>query len=239
MLAEAYTHTGLVRQNNEDAFLLLPDINLFAVADGMGGHAAGEVASNIAVDTLADLIGRSDQTKQPGKTLSAAVATANEKIFTQAKNQPSQQGMGTTLSALWVPGSAGRAYLAHVGDSRIYLYRHHQIKLITADHSFVSEMVRNGNITAEEAEHHPRRNMLTRALGAADSVEVDLLEMDLLPGDMLLGCTDGLSSLVSHQEIANILKHSGDLTTKLQQMVDLALARGGHDNVTALLVYNS
>ncbi len=236
MLAEAVSHTGLVRRNNEDAYVVVPRLNLFAVADGMGGHAAGEVASKLAVNTIAEYIRQYKGSRQPGQVLSDAVTAANREIFSQANAKPSQLGMGTTLSAVWIPDD--HAYLAHVGDSRIYLFRDNNIQLLTKDHSFVSEMVRKGNITAEEAKNHPRRNLLTRALGTETDVEVDLSELSLLQDDLLLCCTDGLSSIVSSDELCAILQNKTKISEKLKQMVDLALARGGQDNITVLLVYN-
>ncbi|WP_366921596.1 Stp1/IreP family PP2C-type Ser/Thr phosphatase [Metallumcola ferriviriculae] len=236
MLAEAISHTGLVRRNNEDAYLIISDLKIFAVADGMGGHAAGEIASKLAVNTLAEYINKHIHDHPPARVLADAVAAANEEIYFQAVNHPSHSGMGTTLSAVWVVEDI--AYLAHIGDSRIYLFRDEKLDLVTCDHSFVSEMVRNGNLTAQEAEKHPQRNLLTRALGTESNVEVDMKELTLQKDDILLCCTDGLSAFVSADELEQMIRSNKDTNSKLQQMLQLALNRGGHDNITAMLVYN-
>lgn len=237
MLAEAATHTGLVRQNNEDAYILIPKLQLYGVADGMGGHAAGEVASSLAVDALVKYIQRNAGSAQPEKVLAGAVQHANREIYRQAQKEPSRAGMGTTLSVAWVFEST--VYLAHVGDSRIYLFRNDTLKLLTKDHSFVGEMMRNGNMTQEEAQHHPQRNLLTRALGIEQDVLVDTDRVSLKEQDTLLLCTDGLSSLLSSEEICQVLSNPDNLSSKLNVLIDLALKRGGHDNITVLLVQNT
>jgi len=236
MLVKAVSHTGLVRQNNEDAYIVLPELKLFAVADGMGGHAAGEVASEMAVSILANHVSSSISLNEPGTVLVQAINQANREIYLSAKEDSACTGMGTTLSAVWVQKNV--AYLAHVGDSRIYLFREKILKQLTKDHSFIGEMVRNGNISPEEAEHHPHRNMLTRALGVESEVTIDSITLPLHSNDILLFCTDGLSSYVSSEEISNVLIKDVEISAKLEQLVNHALAQGGHDNITVLLMQN-
>ncbi len=237
MLVKAISHTGLVRQNNEDAYIILPELKLFAVADGMGGHAAGEVASEMAVSRIANYVSNSVSMNEPGALLVEAINQANREIYLGAKKDIACTGMGTTLSTVWVRKDI--AYLAHVGDSRIYLFRDQILKQLTKDHSFIGEMLRNGNITPEEAEHHPQRNMLTRALGVESEVSIDSIVLPLHSNDILLFCTDGLSSYVSSEEISNVLVKDIEMPTKLEQLLNHALTQGGHDNVTVLLMQNN
>lgn len=232
MRAEALTHTGLIRPDNEDAFLVDTGKGILAVADGMGGHQAGEVASFLALKALAEKL-KEEATEDPLARLLAAVHFANEVVYRSSCQRPELSGMGTTLTAAWVVGS--QAFLAHVGDSRAYLFRGGQLEVLTYDHSYVGELVRSGDLTAEQARLHPHRNILTRALGTEAEVIVDTRVVGLHTGDRLLLCTDGLLEVVKDEEIAEVLTLKTDLKEAVQSLVRLALERGGPDNVTVVL----
>lgn len=232
MRAEALTHTGLIRPDNEDAYLINLDMGLLAVADGMGGHQAGEVASFLALKALAEKL-KEDYGQDPLAHLVAAVHFANEVVYRSACTTPEYRGMGTTLTVAWVVNS--QAFLAHVGDSRAYLFRDGQLQVLTHDHSYVGELVRSGDLTNEEARIHPHRNILTRALGTGAEVVVDSRIISLQKGDLLLLCTDGLPEVVRDEEIASALHLGKSLKEILQNLLRLALDRGGPDNITVVL----
>lgn len=232
MLGEAISHTGLVRPGNEDYFILDTELGLLAVADGMGGHRAGEVASYLALQALKEEL----LNNQAGESLSglmAAAAFANEVVLRSSLSNRGHEGMGTTMTAIWVVGSRG--FLVHIGDSRAYLYRDGQLQHLTDDHSYVGELVRCGSLTLDEARHHPRRNVLTRALGTEEKVTIDGREVELKPGDHLLLCTDGLYEVISDVEIQTIIGRKRDLQVTVRELLDLALERGGPDNITVVL----
>lgn len=233
MKAYARTDIGKTRQVNQDAYYLPANGERFAaVADGMGGHRAGEVASAIAVTEFSRWLrwaARPDE-----DALSHAVAEANHAIYTESRRDPLKAGMGTTLTAVWL--DERDVYLAHVGDSRAYLYRNGALIQLSRDHSLVGEMLEKGVITYKESLTHPQRNYITRALGTGKSVEPDILRLDYKKDDIWLLCTDGLSNSVSTYEMAAILAKNLSWDEKLQEMVQLALDRGGRDNITALLV---
>ncbi len=235
------TDTGRKRDHNEDFLEALspPDParrqqkgELFIVADGMGGHQAGEVASESAVRTISREY-YADPNPNVAAALSSAVQKANGVIHQRAQETPSQVGMGTTVVAAVARGND--LFLANVGDSRAYLLRNGQLRQITRDHSFVEEQIRAGILSREEARHHPQRNVITRALGAKPEVEVDTYGGTLVPGDTLLLCSDGLSEPVGEEGIAHVLKqHSpGEAVPRL---IGLANSRGGSDNISALVV---
>ncbi len=229
------SNIGLVRPTNEDNCLVSEELRLLAVADGMGGHQAGEVASRLALDTIVDYVRKnsSDIAEQPAGVLIKALEAANNRIFLRAQEEATYQGMGTTITAALL--TAGKMYLAHVGDSRAYQLRDGKIRLVTEDHSLVNELVKNGGITPDEASRHPHRNVLTRAIGSAVGVEVDIYEEEVRPGDLLILCTDGLSNLLSPGEIRGIVDSAPTLAEGARQLVDQALARGGPDNITVVL----
>lgn len=229
------TDAGCIRELNEDAFFIGED--LYAVADGMGGHDAGEVASFIAVDTLREFsstAGAIGEGNDPRDPLAEVIRRINGKIYLRSQLDQACAGMGTTFTvALLV---RNRVYLAHVGDSRAYLVRGNRITQITDDHSVVGELLRKGGITAEEAHYHPQRNVITRALGTFPHVEADFHNVPLRRGDILLLCTDGLTNAVMDEEIRHILCSAADPQLAADALVDLAIERGGHDNITALVV---
>lgn len=226
------SEAGLVRSSNEDYLYCNPTKGIFIVADGMGGHMAGEIASRMAVKTVADYLQKN--TADPLPALHEAVATANQLIYQSSQNDDSRQGMGTTLTAAWAV--QGKIYLAHVGDSRAYLIRSGNLTQLTSDHSYVGELMRNGTLTAEQALHHPRRNILMRAVGTAPQVEVELRQINLQPADWLLLCTDGLTNLLSGEEILNVALGGETPEQIVNELTDLAFARGASDNLTIVLV---
>jgi serine/threonine protein phosphatase PrpC len=240
------THVGRQRQHNEDAFLIENDARLFLVADGMGGHAAGEIASRIAVDSIQEFIlhtkeddgtwphAYDEKFKRSTNRLMAAVRLANTRVLEAMRKDARLRGMGTTVVACLADGDV--MSFAHVGDSRGYLIRGNQLSRVTNDHSWVFEQVQAGMLTEAEAEKHPLRNVITRALGGALSVSPDASETICQPGDTFLLCSDGLTGMVPEDQILRVVTESEDLESACQALVDTANERGGLDNVTAILV---
>jgi protein phosphatase len=220
----ARTDVGRVREGNEDSYMIHDP--LFAVADGMGGHRGGEVASKLALDTLLKTT--------DGAALVEAVQDANRAVFERAGADPALAGMGTTLTAFLADGETLR--LAHVGDSRAYLLRESQLQRITTDHTVVEGLVEKGELTAQEAAIHPQRSILTRAIGVEGEVQVDQASIDLRPGDRLLLCSDGLTGMIEDEEIHRILMEHRDPQAAADALVEAANEAGGQDNVTAIVV---
>ncbi|MFI5339450.1 MAG: Stp1/IreP family PP2C-type Ser/Thr phosphatase [Candidatus Methylomirabilales bacterium] len=246
--AVAKSDVGRKRHGNEDNFCLAPDIGLFVVADGMGGHAAGEVASRLAVDTIqewvakylsgsdAAIVGKPEpmRSREAGFLLNS-IQLANRIIYETAQSRREYAGMGTTVVS--VLAANDHVALAHVGDSRIYRVRGEQIVQLSRDHSLVQQQVDRGIISAQEAQGSQYKHLITRALGLVESVEVDLAEQPVLPGDLLLLCSDGLSDLLEDEEMLVIVRdHADDLEKACQVLVDRANYKGGDDNITTLLV---
>ena len=229
LVAAGVTDVGRVRDGNEDDFLDQSNrLGLVAVADGMGGHRAGEVASATALEALRAAVAS-------GEPLRDAIEGANDAVLEKSVSDQEFHGMGTTLTAGML-GSDGHLVVGHVGDSRAYLVRDGEISQITDDHSLVEEMVRSGELTPEQAEVHPRRSVITRALGIDPQVEVDEYPIELQPGDRILFCSDGLTTMVRPDEIASILSREPDLRRAAQLLVDAANAAGGEDNITAVII---
>lgn len=235
--------TGRVRENNEDCFgAFVPDEEaalrsrgaLFVVADGMGGHRGGEIASRIAVRTIGQAHADSDGV-EPVEMLVNAFGEANAAIYEEASSDPGLMGMGTTCTALLLRG--GHGHLAHVGDSRAYVRRGGVLRQITQDHSLVGEMVRSGIITDEDARTHPKRNVITRSLGVQESIETDTPDSPFVveAGDTFLLCSDGLTSYAQDDDIDEALEGNSPVET-CRALVDLANARGGRDNITLVVV---
>ena len=230
MAATLRTDIGKLRKQNEDAAWFDEARAVFAVADGMGGHLAGEVASRMAIEAVQRM---AREYERPGiAALREAVACAHETILAHAQDHIECAGMGTTLSVLWL--GENYAYIAHVGDSRIYRLREGSLTQITQDHSLVEELVRAGLITREQARTHPRRNIITRALGTHGENEPDLLVTDVQDGDVFLLCTDGLTGMVPDDEIERTLRDCG-IEAAADRLLALALDAGGRDNVTLIL----
>jgi protein phosphatase len=225
------TDTGLVRDHNEDSFLA--DEGLFVVADGVGGHKAGEVASQTAVETI-----KREFRDPTTDGLVDAVKTANRTVWNLAEANPDQRGMGTTLTALALVDEDGEERLAvvNVGDSRAYLLQHGELEQLTEDHSLVEQLVREGQLTPEEAQVHPQRSIITRALGLDPDVEVDSWELTPYKGDRILLCSDGLTNEVSDDEIASTLRTVSDPDEAAHQLVHAARDHGGSDNITCVVV---
>lgn len=231
MKVYAITDIGRMRPINEDSYYLPREGECFcAVADGMGGHNAGEVASALAVQVFSERM-RAAETIS-AETLHGAVAQANEAVFYKAAENEGMSGMGTTFSALAEQGET--IYLAHVGDSRIYLVRNGAIMQLTTDHTLVEEMVQKGFITPREARVHPKRNIITRALGTEETVQIDIVQMGARPGDAFFLCSDGMSNYVDEREILRAALSERDWADKLKHLVSIALENGGADNITAL-----
>ncbi len=222
------TDVGRQRSRNEDSFL--EAAGLFAVADGMGGARAGEVASRIAVETLA---GGGESDGSPERRLAEVAETANRKIYELAQSDESSEGMGTTLTAVAVTG--GEVAIGHVGDSRLYRYRDGELERLTRDHSLVEELVRRGELEPEEVESHPQRSIITRALGPEPEVEVETFTCPGRDGDVYMLCSDGLSGMVPDDDLGAILADGGSLEGVARRLVDAANDNGGRDNITVVL----
>ncbi|MCU6795266.1 MULTISPECIES: Stp1/IreP family PP2C-type Ser/Thr phosphatase [Paenibacillus] len=239
----ALTDVGRVRLVNEDRAVVQEDINgvaLAILADGMGGHQAGDIASQMAVDIIhqhLQSLAAEASVHERKSCLKDAVELANEKIFEFASQRENYHGMGTTVVVAMADEDT--VVIGHVGDSRVYRINQSGIEQLTEDHSLVNVLVKSGQITREEAGHHPRRNVLTRALGTESTIEIDIQDLSWQHGDTLLLCSDGLSSLISSEQIvAPIQQEAGSLEEIAQQLVNEALTAGGDDNITVVLVSN-
>ena len=232
------TDVGQKRKMNQDYVFASADPvgnlpNLFVVADGMGGHNAGDYASSHAVGTVVDEI-RQDADFNPIKVIRHAIESANTEIITQAQNDENLRGMGTTMVVATIVGHY--AYVANVGDSRLYLVNQ-QILQVTKDHSLVQEMVRMGEINAEQARNHPDKNIITRALGAERTVDIDFFDLKLEPGNVILMCSDGLSNMVEDSQIREIISDTEkNLEEKGKILISEANRNGGKDNIAVVLV---
>lgn len=229
-VAVAKTDVGRVRKGNEDAYL--NEEPLFGVADGMGGHLGGEVASATAVEIITS--GSSKEMPRDTGALAALVRNANAAVWDKGQRQPELKGMGTTCTLALIDDTT--LHIAHVGDSRAYLLRDGTLQQITQDHTLVGRMVQEGRLAPEEAERHPQRSIITRALGADSNVEVDEVSMPIAEGDRILLCSDGLTSMVDADAIHDVLTREEDPEIASDRLVDLALDAGGEDNVTVVLV---
>jgi serine/threonine protein phosphatase PrpC len=227
--AGALTDTGRRRPHNEDTFVCDPP--LFAVADGVGGAQAGEIASRLAAATLEERL----PTELGETVLARLLREANGRIFARAADDPTVAGMGTVVTAILVDEAAGTVSIGHVGDSRAYRLRE-ALEQLTADHSLVGELVRAGRLSTEEAEQHPHRSVITRAVGTEPTVEVDTFTVPAEPGDLFLICSDGLTDIVRDEEIEELIRAADrDPDAAAQALVDAANRAGGIDNITAVL----
>lgn len=231
------TDIGLHRSMNQDAMYTseipvgnLP--NLFLVADGMGGHNAGEYASRHTLDTIVRAARQSEKTKITD-ILGDAIALANRNLIEKAREDISMRGMGTTIVAAVIAGS--RLYVANVGDSRLYVVNQ-KIKQITRDHSLVEEMVRLGELDKEMAREHPDKNIITRAVGAAQNIRIDFFEVCLRDHDEVLMCSDGLTNMIEDEDIRRIMKSQRDIAEQVEKLVNTANANGGKDNITVVII---
>jgi serine/threonine protein phosphatase PrpC len=234
----AVTDTGRVRTINQDAYLVLEDLGLYVVADGMGGHQGGEVASQIAVDAL-----RAAYVDPAADMLADAIAEANERIYDTGAADPNLHGMGTTVVAAAVleedeggDDAGGQLLVANVGDSRAYLFRDGDLTQLTEDHSMVADLLREGRISEEEAEVHPQRNIVTRVLGVYDQVEIDFWPVDAVAGDRVVLCSDGLVNEVTDDQITAVLRRLADPQEAAAELVRRANEGGGRDNITVVVL---
>lgn len=232
ILSAFRTDVGKVRANNQDTPIVSEKLRLYGVADGMGGHKGGEVASTSARDNLL----RELEGKTPSvATLSGAIEEVNRQIYHQQEHDDALTGMGTTLSVLWM--SDNFVYIGHVGDSRVYLLRDGEFKQMTLDHSLVEQLVREGVLTEEEAQNHPMRNIITRAIGTDESVEVDVVVEERRKGDLWLACSDGLHGLVDDRQMRDALRQYAP-EKAADVLLKAALDAGGRDNVTLVIVHD-
>ena len=242
------TDVGQKRQNNEDNFLINDEINLYVVADGMGGHVGGEFASQIAVTTIEEVIQNVEvdpEATRPdwaalgsnvaisGEKLKYAIRLAGKRIFDRTNDEPELRGMGTTTVAMLFDHN--RVFLAHVGDSRAYLVRGNTVAQVTEDHSLVNEQIRLGLITKDAARNHKLKNIITRSVGYQEDVEIDTMVRPVEKGDRFVLCSDGLSNLVEEHEIGEIVGAPITAEQAAQKLIDLANNRGGDDNITLII----
>jgi protein phosphatase len=241
----AATHTGLRRPANEDAFCRREDLGLYVVADGMGGHAAGEVASRLAVEVIEHFVAETRELQsadwpvpydealsRSANRLKGAFHAANQRLNSAVEADQALRGMATTAAAVLV--SKDECALAHVGDSRIYLWRDGHLRLLTEDHSWVGEQVRAGVLSAADAQHHPWRNVVTRAIAGGPDPDVDVADVTLAVGDRVLLCSDGLSGVVPHERVESIFAANRSLQETCDTLVAAANDAGGPDNITIL-----
>lgn len=222
------THQGLVRSSNQDS--LLVDQGVYGVADGMGGHKGGETASRVAVQVVKNALRGKKAEK---RALEVAVEAANRRIFDMARHDSALSGMGTTLTFLWEAEKC--VHLCHVGDSRAYLLRGGEFRQITDDHSLVAELLRNNMISPDAARTHPYRNVITRAVGVDPVVTADIFTHDTQEDDLWLICSDGLTNMVPDETLASVLKEADSDETAADELLALALEKGGTDNITFVL----
>lgn len=243
MKSAGKSHVGKIRSLNEDAFYISDSVvgplsNLFIVADGMGGHNAGEVASAMSIQALIAYIEKNNQ-KRDGKSIDELISDgfifANQSVFNKAHENLNFHGMGTTLNAVCIDSNQEMIYMANIGDSRIYVLDQ-SLKQVSIDHSFVEELVRAGRITREESLTHPDRNIITRAVGTSEEVAVDIFKMPIEKISKILMCSDGLSNMVSDQEMENIMKENSSPEDIVELLIGVALNNGGIDNITCVVI---
>ncbi|SHM08551.1 protein phosphatase [Caldanaerovirga acetigignens] len=241
MIHCAKSDRGRVRPNNEDAFYIPENMNellLFIVADGMGGHNAGEVASRLAVEEISSFIKSKYYAKSFQEDvvllIKEAFKAANEKIYTMSLQSEQLAGMGTTATlALF---NQGRVYIGHVGDSRAYMLRGDHLRQLTKDHSLVWQLMEEGRLTAQEIKCHPMRNIITRALGVDEKVDVDVYDYEYKSGDIFLLCSDGLTNMLDDEKIREIILNADSIEAAAERLVQAANNLGGHDNITVELI---
>jgi protein phosphatase len=228
LITGSATDRGQIRDNNEDTFVVDDERALFAIADGMGGHRGGEVASRTAIESLRASIAS-------GQPVNEAIEQANSAVIDRAAGDEELAGMGTTLTAV-IPSGSQQLLVGHVGDSRAYLLRDGTLQRITDDHSLVEELVRDGRLTPEQAEAHPQRAIITRALGVDSTVDVDLYPLDVAAGDRIILCSDGLNTMLRDREIERISRNERDPQHAADALVAAANTAGGEDNITVVII---
>lgn len=234
------TDVGLVREKNQDSFFISKDssLSLFIIADGMGGHKSGEVASNDAIKIIKKefLKNKSELVSKEKilKLIERAVQSANKSIYEKSLEEIKYNGMGTTVSLSYI--FEDMIIIGHVGDSRIYKFNNNKMKQLTEDHSLVNELVKSGKITKEQAKTHPQKNMITRAVGTSIDIEVDVEAFKYQKSDKLLLATDGLFNMVDETEIEKIINENSSILNSAEKLIDLSKANGGTDNITLVLI---
>lgn len=246
VIAAGMTDIGCVRKHNEDNYLLAPKLGLYLVADGLGGHAAGEIASQIVVERMGEFISQTAeqdrtwpmeydiQLPYDGNRLKTAILLTDQAILDDIRQFPERESMGSTVVACLV--GEGKANIVHVGDSRAYLLNAQGIRQITRDHSWVAEQIESGILTPDEARKHPFRNVITQALGNGGELDVAIQECPVQPLDRILLCSDGLSGMIRDSDIWSIVQQSDDLEDACQRLIDRAKENGGEDNITVVIV---
>ncbi len=234
MIVAAKTHKGLVREKNEDCFFI-DDVTfkLFVVADGMGGHKAGEIASHEAVEILKKELLSVVSEEKIEETMGLAFDNANDSIYEQASASEDMEGMGTTLTALYISGE--QLHFAHIGDSRAYFVSDKKLEQITTDHTLVEQLILNGTLTREEAATHPNRNVITKAVGVDNKITMDYFVRDK-EYDKVLLCSDGLTDSLNDEEIFELISRSETASKAVNNLVEESNAKGGHDNITVVLI---
>lgn len=239
MKSESITDIGKKRKINQD-YVYNTDVsigflpNLYIVADGMGGHKAGDYASKECVNTIIHYVNENKEAYTPISLLEDAIKEANSKIYKESKSNEEYEGMGTTVVATTVIDNT--MYVANVGDSRLYLLKDDIMKQITEDHSLVEEMVKRGEISESDAKIHPNKNIITRALGTASDVMVDFFELEVDKTDRVLLCSDGLTNMVDEREILDIVNHEENMNDSISKLVEKANQHGGKDNISVILI---
>ncbi|MBP1924872.1 protein phosphatase [Sedimentibacter acidaminivorans] len=236
------TNKGIIRDKNEDNLIIeeTERYNLYAVADGMGGHKAGEIASSMLIDVIRSYFIKgieNDDFKIP-TFIDQSIKAANIKILQEASNKDEYLGMGTTVTMAVIDLKDNIAYIGNVGDSRTYILRDNNIKQITEDHTYVRELVKEGKISREEAKIHPQKNIITRAIGSEENISIDIFEIELIENDILLLCSDGLTTHLLDDEIMNIIKTYGS-SDSVKKLIKFCNDNGGTDNITVIIIDNS
>lgn len=239
MISYGMTHIGQKRSMNQDYIYFTDEpvgnlSNLYIVADGMGGHKAGDRASSFAVERFIQVVGGITK-EQPFCIMKDAIEQVNTELYTLAGSKDDYEGMGTTFVAATIRGE--QLYVMNIGDSRLYLYKD-GLKQISLDHSFVEELVRSGEITREEAKNHPQKNYITRALGVDEKVQADFFQVELEPGNRILLCSDGLSNMVTDEEMESILKNENLIKNAVDKLITRANEEGGKDNIAVVIARN-
>lgn len=239
MIVQGLTDIGLIRKTNQDSYFISKDIEfpLFVVADGMGGHNAGNIASNMAVDIIKDSFKYNkglNTEKNVVNTIRKSIKKANHEIYKESLRDSKYSGMGTTVTLAYLLDE--KIYIGHVGDSRAYYIDNIDIEQITEDHSLVNELIKDGSITREQGDKHPRKNAITRAVGTSDKLQVDIYIKKYKENDNLLISSDGLTDMVKDREIFEIVNGNNNIMKKSKDMVKMAKSNGGLDNITIILV---
>ena len=236
MKAISIFETGCVRKNNEDNYLIISEINLFAVADGMGGHKAGEMASKLAIEQLETRSSalKSIEIEDILDWMSQTMEEANKRVYEVSSEALETEGMGTTLTALVIKGT--KAVIGHIGDSRVYLWRDNSLAQLSEDHSMVNELIRLGELTEEKARDHPHKNVLSRALGVDRTINIDCFQLEVQDNDVFILCTDGFSNIIEEEEMVTEFSSSGSWEESLDNLRRTVLERGAPDNFTVICV---